>query len=51
MAPGSYCTSLWLALADHWQEWRESHRRIVLCDTDPRTGRSHVAVFARGGEG
>ncbi|MFF8834350.1 hypothetical protein [Streptomyces sp. NPDC015130] len=48
VAPGSYCTSLWLELADHWQEWRENHRRIVLCDTDPRTGRSHVAVFARG---
>lgn len=48
VAPGSYCTSLWLELADHWQEWRENHRRIVLCDTDPRTGRSHVALFARG---
>ncbi|MFB7610670.1 hypothetical protein [Streptomyces gardneri] len=48
VAPGSYCTSLWLELADHWQEWRESHRRIVLCDTDPRSGRSHVALFARG---
>ncbi|MFE7581857.1 hypothetical protein ACFU5Y_09855 [Streptomyces gardneri] len=48
VAPGSYCTSLWLELADHWQEWRENHRRIVLCDTDPRSGRSHVALFARG---
>ncbi|MER5864070.1 hypothetical protein [Kitasatospora sp. NPDC002040] len=46
VAPGSYCTSLWLALAEHWQEWQQAHRRIVLCDTDPRTGRSHVAVFA-----
>ncbi|MEU2428949.1 MULTISPECIES: hypothetical protein [unclassified Streptomyces] len=47
-APGSYCTSLWLELADHWQEWQRAHRRIVLCDTDPRSGRSHVALFANG---
>ncbi|MFJ9637356.1 hypothetical protein [Streptomyces sp. NPDC101178] len=47
VAPGGYCTSLWLELADHWQEWRRAYRRIVLCDTDPRSGRSHVAVFAR----
>lgn len=46
VAPGSYCTSLWLELADHWQEWQRAYRRIVLCDTDPRTGRSHVALFA-----
>ncbi|MEV6978078.1 hypothetical protein [Kitasatospora sp. NPDC093806] len=45
-APGSYCTSLWLELAEHWQEWQRSYRRIVLCDTDPRSGRSHVATFA-----
>ena len=48
VAPGSYCTSLWLELADHWQEWRETYRRIVLCDTDPRSGRSHAALFAHG---
>ncbi|MFC9702168.1 hypothetical protein ACFTWD_15845 [Streptomyces sp. NPDC056943] len=48
VAPGSYCTSLWLALADHWQEWSETYRRVVLCDTDPRSGRSHVALFAHG---
>ncbi|MFI6419680.1 hypothetical protein ACIBG6_20085 [Streptomyces sp. NPDC050842] len=48
VAPGSYCTSLWLELADHWQEWRDTYRRVVLCDTDPRSGRSHVALFARG---
>ncbi|KOX20757.1 MULTISPECIES: hypothetical protein [unclassified Streptomyces] len=50
VAPGSYCTSLWLDLADHWREWGRDHRRIVLCDTDPRSGRTHVALFA-GGEG
>ncbi|MFJ4972922.1 hypothetical protein [Streptomyces sp. NPDC088755] len=46
VAPGSYCTSLWLELADHWQEWQREYRRIVLCDTDPRSGRTHVALFA-----
>ncbi|MFF6907084.1 hypothetical protein ACFY9Q_14180 [Streptomyces sp. NPDC012389] len=46
VAPGSYCTSLWLELADHWQEWQRAYRRIVLCDTDPRSGRTHVALFA-----
>lgn len=47
-APGSYCTGVWLELARHWQEWQHTHRRIVLCDTDPRTGRTHLAVFADG---
>ncbi|MFD5324741.1 hypothetical protein [Streptomyces sp. NPDC127092] len=50
VAPGSYCTSLWLELADHWQEWQRSYRRVVLCDTDPRSGRSHVALFATEGK-
>ncbi|MFC8173115.1 hypothetical protein [Streptomyces sp. NPDC057325] len=50
VAPGSYCTSLWLDLADHWREWGRDHRRIVLCDTDPRSGRTHVALFEGGGE-
>ncbi|MFB7029368.1 MULTISPECIES: hypothetical protein [unclassified Streptomyces] len=49
VAPGSYCTSLWLDLADHWREWGRDHRRIVLCDTDPRSGRTHVALFAGDG--
>ncbi|MFF5635643.1 hypothetical protein [Streptomyces sp. NPDC012825] len=50
VVPGSYCTSVWLDLAGHWREWGRDHRRIVLCDTDPRSGRTHVALFA-GGEG
>lgn len=50
VAPGSYCTSLWLELAEHWQEWQQDYRRIVLCDTDPRSSRSHAALFATGGE-
>ncbi|KAA2264198.1 hypothetical protein F0L68_08130 [Solihabitans fulvus] len=49
VAPGSYCTSVWLALAEHWSAWRQRHRRILLCDTDPRTGRSHVAMFGTAG--
>jgi hypothetical protein len=48
VASGSYCTSLWLELADHWQEWQQTYRRIVLCDTDPLSGRSHAALFANG---
>ncbi|MFF4870027.1 hypothetical protein [Streptomyces sp. NPDC000961] len=48
VAPGGYCTSVWLDLADHWREWARDHRRIVLCDTDPRSGRTHVALFAVG---
>ncbi|MEU5693151.1 hypothetical protein [Actinosynnema sp. NPDC020468] len=43
--PGSYCTSVWLALAENWARWREGGGRVVLCDTDPRTGVSHAAVF------
>ncbi|MFD7904828.1 hypothetical protein ACFVSN_16155 [Kitasatospora sp. NPDC057904] len=48
--PGSYCTGVWLELARHWQDWQHAHRRVVLCDTDPRTGRTHLAVFADGEE-
>jgi hypothetical protein len=48
VAPGSYCTSVWLALAAHWRAWQDAHPAILLCDTDPRTGRSHVAVFETG---
>ena len=43
--PGSYCTSVWLALAVHWQGWQQAHSAILLCDTDPVTGRSHLAAF------
>ncbi|MFF4751983.1 hypothetical protein ACWD5R_22975 [Streptomyces sp. NPDC002514] len=47
-APGSYCTGVWLELAENWVDWRERYGRIVLSDTDPRTGRSHHAVFTTG---
>jgi hypothetical protein len=42
---GTYCTSVWLALAAHWRDWQHTYSTILLCDTDPRTGRSHIAVF------
>lgn len=43
--PGSYCTSVWLALAAHWRAWQAGYARILLCDNDPRTGRGHLAEF------
>ncbi|KOV87982.1 hypothetical protein [Nocardia sp. NRRL S-836] len=47
VARGSYCTSVWLALARHHEEWARTHDALVLCDTDPRTGRSHAALLRR----
>lgn len=49
-APGTYCTSVWLELADHWRQWQDTYRKVVLCDTDPRDGRTHVAVFTAAGD-
>ncbi|HEY2443905.1 MAG TPA: hypothetical protein VGI31_12265 [Streptosporangiaceae bacterium] len=42
---GSYCTSVWLDLARHHENWAREHDAIILADTDPRTGRSHCAVL------
>jgi hypothetical protein len=47
VAPGSYCTSVWRELARHHQDWAANYARVVLCDTDPRTGASHIAVFSQ----
>ncbi|GAA0482623.1 hypothetical protein ABZ951_25210 [Streptomyces sp. NPDC046215] len=47
-ARGTYCTSVWLALARHWRAWREEYSAVVLCDTDPLTGTSHLAVLRAG---
>ena len=44
-AAGSYCTSVWLELARHHAGWAGTYRHLVLCDTDPRTGRSQVALL------
>lgn len=43
--PGTYCTSVWLALARHWRAWQEEYTTVVLCDTDPRSGETLIAVF------
>jgi hypothetical protein len=42
---GSYCTGVWLELAENWQQWQQQYRTVVLCDTDPRDGRTCSAVF------
>jgi hypothetical protein len=47
VAPGSYCTSVWLDLARHHQAWTREYATLVLCDTDPRSGRSQAAVLRR----
>ncbi|MEU1505341.1 hypothetical protein [Kitasatospora sp. NPDC005748] len=44
--PGSYCTSVWLALARNWRSWQHRYATVLLCDTDPRSGESHLAVLA-----
>jgi hypothetical protein len=43
--PGTYCTSVWLELARNHQAWARLYHALVLCDSDPRTGWSHVAVL------
>ncbi|MER6030919.1 hypothetical protein [Streptomyces sp. NPDC001851] len=45
VAPGSYCTSVWLDLARHWRQWQRDHRLVVLCDVDPLSGSGHLAVL------
>ncbi|MFF3750933.1 hypothetical protein ACFYYH_10810 [Streptomyces sp. NPDC002018] len=50
-APGTYCTGVWLELAEHWREWQRDYHRIVLCDTDPLSGLSHLAEFAQDAPG
>lgn len=46
----TYCTSVWLALAGH-PEWHEQYDRIVLHDTDPRSGTCAGAVLGSGPTG
>ncbi|MFD0772493.1 hypothetical protein ACFQZ2_00990 [Streptomonospora algeriensis] len=41
----TYGTGVWLALADNLRTWAEQYRTVVLCDTDPESGRSHLAVL------
>jgi hypothetical protein len=42
---GTYCTTVWLALARHHREWLAAYEAIVLCDTDPRTGQGQAALL------
>jgi hypothetical protein len=51
---GTYCTSVWLELARSWQTWRSEYARVVLCDTEPSTAVTHLAVLtadSAGGDG
>lgn len=43
----TYCTSVWLALAEH-PEWAEEYETVVLHDTDPRSGSCSSAVLRTG---
>lgn len=43
--PGSYCTSVWLDLAQYWREWQTGYRQVVLCDIDPLSGRGQLALL------
>lgn len=39
---GTYCTSVWLALAEKPDLWQDAEFGLLLCDVDPRTGRAHA---------
>ncbi|WP_019548318.1 hypothetical protein [Streptomyces sulphureus] len=43
--PGSYATSVWIALADNWREWARRFDRVLLCDVDRRRGRGCLATL------
>ena len=47
VGPGSYCTSVWLDLARNHGDWARRYECLVLCDTDPRTGRSQALLLRR----
>lgn len=47
VAPGSYCTSVWRELLRHHEDWARRYATVVLCDTDPRLGQTHLAVLTR----
>jgi hypothetical protein len=42
---GTYATGVWLPLAFNWRTWQREYSTILLCDTDPRSGDSHLAVL------
>jgi len=43
--PGSYCTGAWIELARRWSDWSAHFDVILVCDRDPQSRRSHLAVF------
>jgi hypothetical protein len=47
VGPGSYCTSVWLDLARYHESWAGTYDALVLCETDPRSGRSQAALLRR----
>jgi hypothetical protein len=44
--PATYCTSVWVELAEHRDTWRAEYSAVVLCDSEPRSGRTHLALLA-----
>jgi len=42
---GSYCTSVWRAMADNHADWAFKHEAVVLYDVDRRTGSGATAAF------
>jgi hypothetical protein len=50
VSPGTYCTSTWLDLARHHENWAREFDAVVLCDTDPRTGLSQAALLCQSGD-
>lgn len=45
---GTYCTSVWLALAENYQRWQRDYADVLLCDVDPRTGDAHAVRLGFG---
>jgi hypothetical protein len=44
--PATYCTSVWVELAEHRDTWRAEYSTVVLCDSEPRSGRTYLALLA-----
>jgi hypothetical protein len=49
-AAGSYCTSVWRTLAQSRDDWA-GHGVVAVCDTDPVSGTTHLAVLRTGTAG
>jgi hypothetical protein len=47
VAPGSYGTSVWRDLDRCRESWAVRHDTLLLCDTDPRSSTTYVAVLDR----